>query len=286
MANAKIMPRDVSGLGTLTTVSGTEVTTLPSSNMLTYGRTPTARWSTPITVQFKMTWASVQEIDTVALCFHNLSLGSTWNIALFSDVACSVFLTGTGTVNAFQPSGFTPILADVSIPEFRQFKNSAAYVSRQTTVRGIVITLYDSANVDGFIEAGRLMMGRSEQFVYGDPFGGVNLQIKDLSTSARAGNGSVITDKGQAFREIQINKQYISEVPDASGNSDWNKLLEAYIRCGSDKEFFYSQFPSANSGTGTTEEIYYQGAFKFGAMSAIDREFFKQSRTQFTLAGQ
>jgi hypothetical protein len=286
MANAKIMPRDVAGLGTIATYQGTEVATLPSSNMLTYGRTPTARWSTPAAVDFRIVYPTVQEIDTVALCFHNLSAAATVSVLLFSDTTFTTQLYGPGPLNAFAPTGFTSVLNSINIPEFKQFRNTAQYTTRFANVRSIVVQIADSTNPDGYIDIGRVMAGRSEQFTYGDPYGGVNLAIKDMSTSARAGNGSIITDKGPAYRELQINKQYLTEVPDASGQSDWNKLLEAYIRCGSDKEFFYSQFPSANSGTGTTEEMYYQGVFKFAQQSAIDRFFYQTSRTQFTLAGQ
>ena len=289
MANAKIMARDLApSAATIATFTGTEVATLPIANLVTYGRTPTARWSTPAGIEIRFTYASDQEINTVMLGFHNLSLTATWQITMYSDAAFTTLVDATGVISAFAPTGLTPVLNSVNIPEFKQFKNSTYYTSvNRTNIRGVRILVYDPSNIDGYIDIGRCMFGRSEQFIYGDPFGGVNLQIKDLSTSARAGNGSVITDKGQAFRELQINKQYISEVPDASGYSDWNKILEAFIRCGSDKEFFYSQFPSAtNSGTGTTEEMYYQGVFKFASMSAIDRFFYQTSRTQFTLAGQ
>jgi hypothetical protein len=287
MANAKIMPRDVAGLGTLSTFQGAEVATLPSSNMLTYGRTPSARWSTPTLVDFRIVYPSAQEIDTVALCFHNLSAAATVNVFLFSDTTFTTQIYQSTPIPAFAPTGFTSVLNSINIPEFKQFRNTAQYTTRFSTVRSIVVQIADSTNPDGYIDIGRVMAGRSEQFAYGDPYGGVNLAIKDMSTSARAGNGSIVTDKGPAYRELQINKQYLTEVPDASGQSDWNKLLEAYIRCGSDKEFFYSQFPSAtNSGTGTTEEMYYQGVFKFGAMSAIDRQFYKLSQAPYTLVGQ
>ncbi len=148
------------------------------------------------------TFGSASTVSMVALCQHNLSSAATIRVQLYSDTGLTTQIADSGTVTAFNEAAFAAPF-DGLAATYRTLKNTVVYLPEQTTVRGIKVTLSDAGNLDGFMEARRLLAGQYFQPKRGPGFGATVLPASGSRVS-RADSDSRRADARDKWREMAI----------------------------------------------------------------------------------
>lgn len=193
--------------------------------------------TTTRTATTTLTWATNQTLNSVVLAFTNLTGAATIRIRLYSDTAATVLLSDTGTVTA------VPAVLDTintaSVGNFRYSYGGGTtarrYVTRQTTVRSMIIDLSDAANPDPYIEVSRLIIGDYWSPVYNTSFG-ISLGIVDNSEHSRTQAGNLLTEVGSLHKTLSLELNYLT-------NTDRNTLFTILRTNAKRRALYVSVFP-------------------------------------------
>lgn len=173
--------------------------------------------------EVKGTWGgTAYTIGCAVLYRHNLVDGDTWRVQLYSGTAWTTSVYDSGTVSAFASGMF----ADWD------WGFSVMYFTAVAGVKSFKITVTSSSNPDGYVEAGRLLLGPVVDAPY-NPKYGFQIGWADGSSKSRNPGGSVMVEAGGRYRQASFDMLLASEADRAA----W---LEIGRACGASKTLWLS----------------------------------------------
>ena len=196
--------------------------------------------STATNATLQASWFNPENIGAVILPFTNLTQAATIRVQAYSDNAGMVLVYDSGVVSACpaQPAslrGFTALQAQ-SAYAYGGGAYARLYFPSNIFVQNVLITLSDSTNATGYIEASRLIIGNCWSSTYNADLG-ATVTFQDTGKNSRTDAGDLITDTGSKNRKISIK---ISLMPPV----DRTALASILRNSGFGNPIFMSIFPS------------------------------------------
>lgn len=265
MSNFRILARNVTDEAATIAASPSALGSKPVTNLQTQLRSATWRSTGLATQVITLTWSANQRMNLVALTRHNLRTAGTIQVDVYSDTSLSTLLEGSGALAAFSTTGLATLDADDYLAaEFRGLKNFVFhFAALRTTVRGLKITLIDTANADGYMEASRLYAGEFFEAAYQPQYGAENLALMSLTQQVRVDGGGLFSHRLANYRRESIQLDRITDA------GDLDDFLAITRRLGLHRDFWFSFYP----GLGGAREIYRQGGYKFVDVGAFTPHF-------------
>lgn len=205
----------------------------------------TGRTSSLASQDILATWTSDQKINMVAFTRTNFSTGATVRNFVLIGGSPTTASYDSGALSAFSTTGLDTDIDVYTEADFRNMRSSVQYFAQQSNMQSLVSRILDAGNADGYIDLNRMHVGKYFEFTYDPPFGGVDLQMVDLSKGSRADDATHIVDKKGKFRRFVLRLDFI---PDA----DLPTVMAIARYLGTDKECFLSLYP----GLGGAKELY------------------------------
>jgi hypothetical protein len=227
-------------------------------------------------VSYALTFTASQSIGGVHLPWTNLSPTTTIRVRGYSDAAGTALIKDTGTVLACPAQAidllgnWTPALA-ANAYAFGGGAHARMWFDN-VTVRRLVIDIIDTANLQGYIECGRMFVGAqwspTETADYSAP-----LTPDDASTSYRDDASNLRHYRSFKSRKASIDLSHLSP---ADRTAVWN----ARVAMGTTEPFIYSLYPDRSD---LELERDNQGLFCFSASAALSTPGFEQYATTFDM---
>lgn len=254
MANPRILKRNLADPfnGGTITASPALVTTLPETNLQNKDRNKTARSTSTASQDIKLSWATAQTLNMVALCFHNFTTAAQIRVRTYSDAAFTTLITDNAAANCFAYSGLSAAVVNTDY-DFRIYKNSARFITAETTCKSMIITITDAANPDGYFDIARLYVGQYFEFAYMLGQGDLVLTEAEMSGMVANFSGGPTTDKAAKYRVGRLQHKWMTMA------ADYPEVRHIANHFGLTNDFFYTSYP----GDGTLLELYDQGGFVF-----------------------
>lgn len=270
MANLRILFRNLVDTATVT-ASPALASGNPETNLQDQRRKKTARSTSTASQELRFSWSSAQTVNMAATRYHNLTASAQLAAPTYSDSAFTTSIDANAAANCFAYTGLdaNDVLTEA---DFRILKNTARYLTERSNVQSMKLTITDAANPDGYFDISRVFIGKALTFTYNPPWGGVPLAIEDLSENTDMADGSIVTDKREKRRRIDLNLEWVAE-------AQLPALLAGLRLVGKDKDIWVSCFPE----DGTYLEPYYQGAFKIVENAMVSRHLPSLAQTKLTL---
>lgn len=270
MANLRILFRNLVDTATVT-ASPALASGNPETNLQDQRRKKTARSTSTSTQELRFSWPAAQTVNMIALRYHNLTAAAQLAAPTYTDSAFTTLKDANAAANCFAYTGLdaNDILTET---DFRILKNSARYLTERTDIQSMKATLTDAANPDGYFDVSRVFIGKALTFTYNPPWGGVPLTIEDMSDTMDMADGSIVTNKGEKRRRIDLSHDFFPEAQFAA-------LLAGMRLVGRDRDVWVSVFPE----DGTYLEPYYQGAFKIMENAMLNRHLPGLAQTKLML---
>lgn len=253
---------------------GSEVATLPLSNVQNPSNSRTFRTLDVAQTQLVMTWQEPKLISGVVLNRINISTTGTWRVELFSDVAMTILLQDSLVMQAVEQKSLGELdwLIDPLVSAVVQMKIRACnYWFDDIAVQAVRITIVDADNEYGFIDISRIYAGRALQpsvnFSYGHKAGWISQTQKK-----RTAGGSVYAKKKARPRKLSFSLKHLNEM-------DRPHFYNAIQRIGDDTTWYLSMFP----GVGGQKEDNYAMACQFENLPEFDAAFYNNYKTDFTV---
>lgn len=214
------------------------VATMPATNLQNPSRIKMR--CTQLTNQaIKLVWPSTRILSGLALLRHNLTSQATWQVQIWSDAAATQLVWDSGVVPTNPAKalgdlqwGIEPLGASVFTGWAYAFSTLwFAPVAGQAAT----ITLTDSGNPDGFLQAARLFVGNYIEPINGASYG-LKLKWTESTRQRRTDGGSLRSDAAEPYRTLAINLEWLSD-------SERSKLLEVGRLVGLRKDIFMSIYP-------------------------------------------
>jgi hypothetical protein len=227
MANLRIISDNAADRATLSASSTSgllAVTSLQSDKKSSVWRA-TGKISESITG----TWAVAETISCVALPFCNLSPTATIRVQLYDAVSAGTLLLDTNTL---QPGALACPAPAITLRGWTAAQSASAYAygggamariwfAPTAGVKRMVVTIADANNVQGYIEAARLVCG---------PYWSPTYNTKSLSetyvdgaTHYRTDAGDLMTDASTIHKKVPIEFEYMP----ASDRTQMANILRA-----------------------------------------------------------
>ena len=270
MANLRILFRNLVDTATVT-ASPALASGNPESYLQDARRKKTARSTSTASQDLKFSWASAQRVNMIAHRYHNLTAAAQIAAPTYSDSAFTTSIAANAAANCFGYTGLdtNDILTET---DFRILKNSARYLTLATNVQSMKSVITDASNPDGYFDVSRVFIGEALTFTYNPPWGGVPLSFEDMSENIDMADGSIVTNKGEKRRRIDLNLEWVAE-------AQLPALLAGLRLVGKDRDIWVSCFPE----DGTYLEAYYQGAFKIVENAMLNRHLPNLAQSKLTL---
>jgi len=237
-----ICTRNVIDEASLSLSAGSVVSTLPITNLQLPARGRIARFN-PIATSpvIRWTWGGDgRYANVVMLNRHNLESAATWRVELFNTVdwtGSAVYDSGTvAAVDSVTLGDLDWGVAPLGSGIFDSFlgqKFSIVFPSRVLHLSGRV-TINDSGNSSGNIDASRLYVGDATEFTYN--FDRIDMGWEEDSRLTRSDGGSARADGQIAYRVMDLNLEWLTE-------ADRAKLLDMARFAGRRKDVLVSAFP-------------------------------------------
>lgn len=241
-ANLRIITPNDCDIATLT-ASPSLVTTLPVTNLQSPSRALVARSTSTSAQDIKGTWSASRIISAAALVRHNLTSSATWQLRLYSDAAWTTLIYDSGAVVACKPKalgdlewGVDPLGASLFTDWDHAF--SSMWFA-PVAARSFVITLTDTTNADGYVQASRLFIGRYLEPQINFDYG-FRLQWLENTRQERTDGGTLRSDAQDPYRRMSFRLAALS-------TSDRPKFMEWARRDGLRNDVFISAFPENGS---------------------------------------
>ncbi len=269
---AKFIFKNVARLAVLVASSTALGTT--AASMLTDIKQEVHR-SVGTSASYALTFVSAQSVGGAHMPWTNLSPTATIRVRGYSDAAGTVQVMDTGTISAcpaqaIDLAGWTPTQA-ASAYAYGGGAHARAWFSN-ALVRRLVIDIVDTANLQGYIECGRIFVGAqwspAETADYGAP-----VTLEDASTSYRDDGSNLRSNKSYKFRKASIDLSHLTP-------ADRYTVEAARASLGTTESFIYSLYP----GDADRElERFNQGIYKFSASAALSTPGFERYATTFDM---
>lgn len=219
------------------TLSVTGAPQLPVGNLHSNTKNEVYRSAAGVTsVTFTATYFSPEAIGVVAFPFCNFSTTATMRVRLYSDAGCTVLLLDSGTVFCSQGGGakVAGLTAVQSANAYSWGGGVAAtcWVVPTQGVYGVKIDVADSANLQGCLEASRLIIGEYYQPVMNAEYGASSV-MEDTTTTFRTDAGNLLPDVGTKFKKVSLTLSFM-QAADRAG------LWKLVNYCGKSQPVFLS----------------------------------------------
>jgi hypothetical protein len=216
-------------------VSGSVV--LPVANLHTNNKYEVWRSaSTVLSVTFTATYFTAETVSCVAFPYCNFSSTATMRVRLYSDTACTVLLRDSGVVLCSEGAGgkVAGLTALQSASAYSYGGGAAACVWLLPTVNvlGIKIDVVDSANLQGYLEAARIVIGDYFSPIYNAEYG-VNVTYEDTTANFRTDAGNLLSDIGTKHKVLSLNLSFMQPTDKAG-------LWKLVNYCGKSQPVFIS----------------------------------------------
>lgn len=244
-----------------TSVNGVSV--LPVGALKTNSKNEVWRTSAgTVSVTFTSTWTSPIKVSCVAFPFSNFSDSATMRVRLYSDMACTALLTDTTAVLCAQGAGqiVAGLTAAQSASAYSYAGGAAATVYPTLTagVQGMKLDVVDTSNLQGWLEAARLVVGEYWSPMYNAEYG-ASITLEDTTENYRTDAGNLLSDVGTRHKVLSMTLSFMQ--PQDRANL-W-KLVKAV---GKSQPVFISLFPGHEDRSQEQEFTVYG---KFSSMSQI-----------------
>jgi hypothetical protein len=197
-------------------IASTTAGALAASNLKTDKKSSVWRSTVITATTLTATWAIAETIACAALAPCNLSSIATIRVQLYDAVAGGNLLLDTVTL---QPNKLACPAAAVPLRGFTAAAAASAYAygggacariwfASTPGVKRMVVTLTDAGNLQGYIEAARLIAGKYWSPTYNADYG-ASLTRQDLSKHYRTDAGDLMTDAGTRSRKMQLPLSYM-----------------------------------------------------------------------------
>jgi len=191
--------------------ASSEVAALPVENLQNFQIVKVFRSDGTTSVQIDVDWKATKIVDFFALIAHNLSITATVRWRLSND-DFSTFLFDSGEVAAWQPvEGFggSPwgVFRWGGLPTSEETglytANTFQLLDSPLFARYLRLDITDDSNLEGYIQAGRLIAGPAYQpsVNYAN---GVEFEFVDNSRVTKSRGGQTFVDEIQKFRVIRF----------------------------------------------------------------------------------
>ena len=222
------------------TLSVTGAPQLQVGNLLTNNKNEVYRSAaTVLSVTFTATYFSPETIGVVAFPFCNFSSTATMRVRLYSDAGCTVLLLDSGTVLCSQGAGAKvaglTATQSASAYSYGGGTNATAWLQKTAGVYGMKIDLNDSANLQGYLEAARLVMGDYFSPMYQAEYG-ATLALEDTTANFRTDAGNLLSDVGTRNKKLSLTLSFMMP-------SDRAALWDLVKHVGKSQPVFLSLFP-------------------------------------------
>jgi hypothetical protein len=269
---AKFIFRNLARLATIVASSTALGTT--TASMLTNVKQEVHR-SVGTAASYALTFASNQVIGGAHLPWTNLSPTATIRVRAYSDAAGATLIKDTGAILACPAKvidmiGWTPAQA-ASAYAYGGGAHARAWFDN-VTVRRIVVDIVDDANLQGYIECGRIIVGAqwspTETADYGAP-----VTFDDASTSYRDDGSNLRHNKSFKFKKASIDLSHLTA-------ADRYTVEAARVSNGTTEPFIFSLYPGI---TDYELERANQGYYCFSSSAALSTPGFEQYATTFDM---
>ena len=245
------------------TLTSTGTSVLPITNLKTNSKNDVWRTgATTTSVTLTATFTSPEAIGCVALPFSNLSATATMRVRLYSDMDCTVQLLDSGTIQCAQGSGgrVQGLTAQQSASAYGYGGGSCAavWVTPTSSVQGVKIDIVDNANLQGYLEAAKLVLGSYYSPDYSVEMG-ASVYMEDSTEHYRTDAGNLLSDVGYRYKKLSMTLSFMT----ASDRAGLWKLVK-YV--GKSTPVFVSLF-SGNADKSLEQEYSVFG--KFSSLSQI-----------------
>lgn len=188
MANLKILHNTVEASANLT--ADASAGSLLPINLL--NDEPTYIWrSTGTSGTLTLTWSTPVSVDSVALCWTNLTDTDTVTANLFTQEAD---VTPAATLELSPPTATRAPHGKVDM---------AFWFGNDIPVRKVTLVVIDVANPSP-VEAGRVFVGKAHE-MYLNPAVGAALSVEDPSYVSRSESGAIRVEKRKPYRRLAFN---------------------------------------------------------------------------------
>jgi hypothetical protein len=231
--------------------------------------------STSTTATLTATWSTAQTLSGVVLPFCNLSASATIRVRVYTNTGDTTPVRDTGIVSAraYAPEDIWGGAAPTSVNSYSFGGGSYARCWFQPAVgRKLEITLTDSSNPSGYLEAGRLVVGAYWSPAYNTNFG-VSIGYGDTSTQTRTESGNLVTTVKPIYRTLNFDLQWLTE-------TDRVRMLSILRGNGLRKPLFVSVFPE---DADVSKEQNYQLYGKMPGLNAITHPLYTVYSTSVSL---
>jgi len=201
-------------------------------------------------VQYTLTWSSMQTVGGVVLPATNLSSEATIRVQLYSGVTP---VGDSGTIWACPGTDLelwnwtVPLNANAFI--FGGASKTAVWFNNQVTCDKVVISLVDTtANTAGYIDCSKIIVGGYWEPMY-NVSNGINVTISDTSSSNRNEAGDLISNRSVIFDQISFDFSVLLE-------ADKLMLSQILRKVGTSRNILVSVFPDSNSTLEQNHIIY------------------------------
>lgn len=209
-----------------------------------------------LTLQFPNT----ETFSGVALPYSNMDSNTTMRVRVYTNVADTTPVFDTGVLPAVCYSalavwGFAQPLG------VNSFAYGGATCPRlwfsEQSGKKVLIDLVDTGNASGYLEAGRLCLGRYWSPLDGADFG-ASVLPQDTTVNYRSAAGDLLSDRGTKSRKIPIQLSYMVE-------SDRAQLMDILLGNGMSQPMLFSLFPDQGGALEHHHMLY----GKLSALSAV-----------------
>lgn len=239
MSNLRLIAVNDVDSATLSVSPAVEAT-LPVTNLQLAERAKVMRTTSAAAQQIKGTWSATKVISGCALVRHNLTSDATWRLQLYSDAAWTTQVYDSGALVANPPKALGDLIWGVEALGVTVFYGWGQAFSDlyfdAVTAQSFTLTLTDTGNSDGYLEASRLFLGYTLEPEFNCDWG-IKLAWRENSKLTRTDGGSLRVDPKQPYRTLEFNLGWL-------GSGDRARWLDVFRAAGRRSDVWISVFPN------------------------------------------
>lgn len=247
---------------------------LVASNLLTDFKNEVWR-ATSTTATLTLTWVLSQTISCVALPFSNLQSTSKIKVDCYTETTDvePAFTTGEvfGCPSTIDDIQFGQLPLGVNATSFGGGACAVVWFAPKFAKK-IVVTIIDTTNPLGFVEAGNLVVGNYWSPEINCPYG-VQVTPVDATKKERTDAGSNFSSRGPMHKTLSLDLQYMDRF-------DRNTLWSIMRKNGTHSPLLLSVCPESEDTFG--EQIY-QVYGTLSKLNALSYSFYNQFDTKIEI---
>ncbi len=248
----------------------------PATNLQDPSRTTFRTTDASANRKIYLTWADARRINFVALLRHNLTGSAAWRVELWSNADWTGAVEDSGSITAFDATLLGRMMTRAGVYDERLLglKNSVYYTTAlRTTIKSITITISDTGNADGYLEAVRCFTGEYLGLTRNAAFGAGCEWMEDAATRRRR-SGALRT----TARLAEQYRRWTLPMPPID-SADRALLSEISWYAGERKDMWLDMYPADATILG----IENRGLVKFVARGRLAHVLPSHWQTDFTL---